>query len=108
MNIIICLNFHTEFFAKDLSARISFISKSNSTFGKNKTADLLMKKVIALLDKKFNNKVKCRLIGSRAYETAIDNDTPVDIYLDLRKFISQPFIYEQNPMNNKLSCLLTS
>lgn len=86
------MNFHIEFFATDLSARISFISKMNLTFGKKNTADLLMKQVIALLDKKFKNKVKCRLIGSRAYETAIDNDTPVDIYLDLRKFISQPLI----------------
>lgn len=84
MNIIFLM--FTEFFAKDLSARISFISKSNSTFGQNKTADILMKQVITLLDKKFDNKVKCRLIGSRAYETAIDDKTPVDIYLDLREF----------------------
>lgn len=89
MNII--LSICTEFFAKDLSARINFISKSNSTFGKNNTADLLMKQVITLLGKKFNNIKTCRLIGSRAYETAIDDNTPVDIYLDLRKFMSQPF-----------------
>lgn len=86
MNIMFLV--FTEFFASDLSARISFISKNNSTFGESKTADLLMTQVINLLDKKFGNKVKCRLIGSRAYKTAITVNTPVDIYLDLRKFMN--------------------
>lgn len=74
----------SEFFAKDLVARMNYITNGNSTFAQQKIGEGIFESLKRLLNGKFKS-LKCYLMGSYAYGTALE-DSPIDIYLDLSKF----------------------